>query len=278
MTLTAVAAGAYLHHIALASDRPDALAKFYAATLDMQAEQRGNAWRCTGPDRRIVFLPGAPRTLVHVGFACRDADGLASLRARAAAAGLAMEASPSDDFDDVGFAVRDPDGNLIVFGLSTQRHTVRPGLRGPLQHLAIATHDVQALEDFYHGKLGFAVSDRVLRDTGEMTTTFLRSNHEHHTVACFKAERTGIDHHSYEAGEWNTIRDWADRFAGFNVPLMWGPGRHGPGNNLFIFIEDPDGNWIEVSAELEVIHDRPVVTWPHEERTLNLWGKAIMRS
>ena len=35
MTLTAVAAGAYLHHIALASDRPDALAKFYAATLDM---------------------------------------------------------------------------------------------------------------------------------------------------------------------------------------------------------------------------------------------------
>ena len=39
-------------------------------------------------------------------------------------------------------------------------------------------------------------------------------------------------------------------------------GGTGPGNNLFIFIEDPDGSWIEVSAELEVIHDRPVKDWP----------------
>tara|TARA_S200000501_G_C20423051_1_gene568842 strand:- start:399 stop:593 length:195 start_codon:yes stop_codon:yes gene_type:complete len=63
-----------------------------------------------------------------------------------------------------------------------------------------------------------------------------------------------------------------------NIELMWGPGRHGPGNNLFVFVEDPDGNWIEISAELEVIHDRPSKDWPQEERTLNLWGKAILRS
>jgi hypothetical protein len=54
--------------------------------------------------------------------------------------------------------------------------------------------------------------------------------------------------------------------------LFWGPERHGPGNNIFIFTEGPDGNRIEISAELEVVHDRPVKTWPHEERTLNLGG------
>jgi hypothetical protein len=59
---------------------------------------------------------------------------------------------------------------------------------------------------------------------------------------------------------------------------MWGPGRHGPGNNLFAFIEDPDGNWIEVSAELEVVCDREIRDWPQAERTLNLWGNAILRS
>jgi catechol-2,3-dioxygenase len=87
-----------------------------------------------------------------------------------------------------------------------------------------------------------------------------------------------VDHHSYEAGEWDTIRDWCDHFASHGVQVFWGPGRHGPGNNLFIFIEDPDGNWIEVSAELEVIHDRPVKNWPHAERTLNLWGRGVLRS
>ena len=61
--------------------------------------------------------------------------------------------------------------------------------------------------------------------------------------------------------------------------MKWGPGRHGPGNNLFLFVHDPDGNWVELSAELEVVApDRPTGTWPHEERTLNSWGSAPLRS
>ena len=116
------------------------------------------------------------------------------------------------------------------------------------------------------------------KPSGEVATIFTRSNHEHHTLACFRSDRVGVDHHSYEAGDWNAIRDWCDHLATQDIQLMWGPGRHGPGNNLFIFIVDPDGNWIEISAELEIIHDRPVKEWPHAERTLNLWGKAILRS
>ena len=144
-------------------------------------------------------------------------------------------------------------------------------------HLTLATRDVAAIETFYPGKLGFGVSDRVVDDTGRVTTSFMRGNHEHHNLACFLHQRAGIDHHSYEAGEWDTIHDWCDHFAAHEVPVMWGPGRHGPGNNLFVFIEVPDKNWIEVSAELEVIHDRPLKQWQHAERTLNLWGRAIMR-
>lgn len=279
MTLTAVTAGAYLHHISLMTDQPEALAAFYGRALDMDIEQiSDDEWHCVGAGRRIAFLQGKPGTLAYAGFACRDRDGLACLRDRAAAEGLLIDDAPGSFFAADAFAVTDPDGNTIVFGLSNDHAPAPTGLRGPLQHLALATFDVEALEDFYHRRLGFAVSDRVRRDNGEMTTSFVRSNHEHHTVAFFKSNRQGIDHHSYEASEWNAIRDWADRFAAFRLPLIWGPGRHGPGNNLFIFIEDPDGNRIEVSAELEVIQDRPVKNWPHEERTLNLWGPAIMRA
>jgi catechol 2,3-dioxygenase len=63
------------------------------------------------------------------------------------------------------------------------------------------------------------------------------------------------------------------------IALWWGPGRHGPGNNLFFMIEDPDGYKVEFSAELELIpKEVPYRTWPHEQRTLNLWGSAWMRS
>ena len=75
------------------------------------------------------------------------------------------------------------------------------------------------------------------------------------------------------------IRDWADRMGKLGIALWWGPGRHGPGNNLFFMVEDPDGYKVEFSAELELIpKEVPYRTWPHEQRTLNLWGSAWMRS
>lgn len=44
-------------------------------------------------------------------------------------------------------------------------------------------------------------------------------------------------------------------------------------------IEDPEGHKVEFSAELELMpQEAPHRTWPHEQRTLNLWGSAWMRS
>lgn len=275
---TAVSAGTYLHHLQLTSPDPRAMADFYGLTMDMTVtDLPQGGFLCTGPMRRVLLAHGPAKGLGYGAFACRDHDGLHAIRARAMAEGLEIIASPSPLFGDEAFGVRDPDGNLILFGLG-QAETLARGLRGPLQHLTLATHDVDAIEAFYVGKLGFLTSDRVLKDDGTVATCFMRSNHEHHTLACFRAEMKGVDHHSYEAGEWAVMKDWCDRMGDNAVPIMWGPGRHGPGNNLFIFVEDPDRNWLEISAELEVMYDRPVKAWPHAERTLNLWGRGILRS
>ncbi len=274
---TTVQAGAYLHHLQLCSPDPGKLAGYYAAALDMAQAPHGDGFLCTGPGRQMLFTAGPAKKLGFAAFACRDEAGLDAIRARAGAEGVEILPSPSPLFDARAFAVRDPDGHLIIFGLAAEAPP-RKGLRGPLQHLTLATHDVGAIEAFYAGRLGFMVSDRVMKPDGTVATCFMRSNHEHHTLACFLSKHQGIDHHSYEAGEWGVMKDWCDRMGDHEIPLMWGPGRHGPGNNLFIFVEDPDGNWIEISAELEVVHDRPVKLWPHAERTLNLWGRAIMRS
>jgi catechol 2,3-dioxygenase len=279
MSNSALQASAYLHHLHLHSPDAGRLAGFYRDVMDMHAQDTdGDAWMVRGPGRRVLFSKGPAKTLAHAGFAVRDRRALEGLWARAEDKGLRPRDFPIPHFGDGTFAVTDPDGNVIVFGVAAEEPPTPHGICGPIQHLTLATMNVRALEDFYAGKLGFGVSDRVLNDNGEVITSFMRSNHEHHNLACFHQNRRGIDHHSYEAGEWNTIRDWCDHFAKRNIQLMWGPGRHGPGNNLFIFIVDPDGNWIEVSAELEVVHERAAKKWPHTERTLNLWGRAILRA
>jgi catechol-2,3-dioxygenase len=277
---TAMEASSYLHHLHLGSPDPAGLAAFYAETMDMPAPVRdGEALALAGSQRRLMISSGAARQLHHAGFAVRDAEALGKLRARAAAEGLAPRDAGSSFFQPGAFSVTDPDGNTILFGLAKpDQPTAGRPFHGPLQHLTLATRDVGAIEAFYAGKLGFGVSDRVLREDGKVMTSFMRGNHEHHNLACFHQDRAGMDHHSYEAGSWDAIKLWCDHFASRDIQLMWGPGRHGPGNNLFVFITDPDGNWIEVSAELEVIHDRPLKQWPHAERTLNLWGRGLLRA
>ena len=176
-----------------------------------------------------------------------------------------------------GVSIYDPDKNKIVFGVPLKRNLKKKGYHARLQHLTLQSLDIKKFINFYHKKLGFVISDRVVDENGEITTCFLRSNKQHHTIACFKAQNIGIDHHSYEVGEWNLIRDWCDHISRNGLTLFWGPGRHGPGNNLFVFFEDCDGNKIELSAELELIKNRKYIDWPHEARTLNLWGKSFLR-
>ena len=279
MTLTAFNASVYLHHLAIESVNPENLALFYSSAMQMELNKISDTeWRCEGPGRRLVFLKGINKKLSYAGMACKDFDGLKSLRERVIEERIEISKSNSQYFEPGGFSVSDPDGNVINFGIAKKTLDVSNSLKGPLQHLTFASHNVERFSDFYNGKLGFKITDRVIHDDGSLATCFTTSNHEHHTIACFKSDRQGIDHHSYEAGEWNYIRDWCDHFSRENIKLIWGPGRHGPGNNLFIFIEDLDGNWIEVSAELEIVYDRPVRDWPQAERTLNLWGNAILRS
>ena len=279
MKQTALLAGAYLHHLCFESPNPEKLSDFYGKIMQMKPQSiGGNAWLCSGKNRQILIKEGMKNRLEFAAFSCRDEEGLNLLKERVKEEGIDVINLQPDLFQNDAISIVDQDGHNISFGLSKPNMNAESVLNGPLQHLTFSTLNVEKFVDFYVGKLGFCISDRVLHSNGNLATCFVRSNHEHHTVACFKSDRIGVDHHSYEAGEWNAIRDWCDHFASMNIELMWGPGRHGPGNNLFVFVEDPDGNWIEISAELEVIHDRPSNDWPQEERTLNLWGKAILRS
>jgi catechol-2,3-dioxygenase len=98
-------------------------------------------------------------------------------------------------------------------------------------------------------------------------------------LALFGTSEQRFDHHSYETRDLESLVAWADHLAELDIPIHWGVGRHGPGNNLFLMVLDPDGNLVEISAEIENCEaDRPTGLWPHEQRTLNLWGTAIMRT
>jgi catechol 2,3-dioxygenase len=272
---------ASLDHLQLASAEPCRLADFYREVMGLEtAEVAPNLWACQGPERRLLIAPGAPRGLGFAAYRAANQAVLEQIGARLARAGIARLPAASPWFEPGAVALADPDGNRLEFGLAGAGGSVAGGgLPARLQHLVVASTDAPRMARFYEEVLGFAPSDRVLDAAGDLRTIFLRSDDEHHSIGIFQAPENRLDHHCYEAGDWGLIRDWADHFAARRIPLSWGPGRHGPGNNLFIFINDCDGNWVEISAEIERVEpDREAGIWPHEERTLNSWGRAPLRS
>jgi catechol 2,3-dioxygenase-like lactoylglutathione lyase family enzyme len=270
---------ASLHHLVIGSPDPQALAEFYGNAMDMTVGHRDGAWHATGPDRRLLFTQGQAKSLSLVAYAVPDPLHLAAIRQRCAALDVAVAPWTSDMLEPGAVCVIDPDGNRIVFGIAVADSKVDRGLKARLQHVVVASTDAQRLSEFYQAAFGFVLSDDVVDDQGELRTAFLRCSEEHHSFAVFQAASCWFDHHCYEVGDWGLIRDWGDHFARFDIPAQWGPGRHGPGNNLFLFVHDRDGNWLEVSAELEIVTpDRPVGVWKHEQRTLNSWGTAPLRS
>jgi catechol 2,3-dioxygenase len=268
----------YLH---LGSPNPEGLAQFYSRVFGTTAQQRTDSWMCRGPDRCLIFSEGQANTLLSAGYAAADAAVLRGLRTRAAAHLLDTTAVDSELFEPGAIALRDPDGNRTSYGLPSAASLAHAPRTPParLQHVVVGSTAVEAMMQFYTDTVGFRDSDEVRGDEGSVRACFMRSDNEHHSFAVFKTPQNRLDHHCYEVPDWNSIRDWGDRLADQRIPIRWGPGRHGPGHNLFIFFNDPDGNWLELSTELEVVTaERPVGVWPHEERTLNSWGRGLLRS
>ena len=269
---------ATLHHLDIESGRPDALARFYQRQFGMEMSRSGPLYVLRGGTRAIIVRQGRPEQLHSAGYALRSEQHLQQLRARLLRDGVEAAPLANPLFQPGAFEVHDPQGRTTCYGVPLQRHGA-DAMAARLQHTVFQTTELDTVVRFYVEKIGFAISDEVVDHDGTVMVVFLRSDDEHHTLAFFRGGQNAWDHHCYETSEWNDIRDWGDKFARQHIPIFFGPGRHGPGNNLFFMVNDPDGNRLEFSAEMQHVAAETIPgVWPHGEYTLNSWGRAWIRS
>lgn len=271
---------AALQCLHITSPQPARLAEFYARAYAMAITERDGVWHCSAPEREVAFSVGPVNQLRHALFRFETAQAWRAFQQRVSAHPRISLPGDSHLAPDA-LALADPDGNVIAFEGPVATHAVAAaeGPHAQLQHFAFRTQQLPRMLAFYEDVLGFVLSDKVVDAEGALRACFLRVNRLHHAMALFAAPVTCYDHQSFEAPDWARLQQWADRMGALRNTIVWGVGRHGPGNDVFFMVRDPDGNLAEISAEIETCaEDRPAGQWPHEERTLNLWGQAIMRS
>ena len=136
------------------------------------------------------------------------------------------------------------------------------GLTG-IGHVAIRVRDVARTLEFYSGRLGFAEILRLHRDDGSLWLIYLRITDDQFLEIFPDAvgerapprEANGLNHVCLTVEDLDRI---VDQLAGRGVPLTQGK-KVGADGNLQAWIEDPDGNRIELmqmapdSLQLEAI-------------------------
>jgi catechol 2,3-dioxygenase-like lactoylglutathione lyase family enzyme len=139
-------------------------------------------------------------------------------------------------------------------------------------HPMLSAPDTGETVAFLLDVLGLRLSD----DVGDGTLVFMRCSVEHHGIGVGKGPRVGLNHYAWGVENLAILGALADVVSRNGGRFIWGPGRHGAGNNLFTYHFDPAGCIVEYYADIyQVWDERTYVAgrWSLDDwRFANLWG------
>ncbi len=216
-----------------------------------------------------------------VGLVAVNAAAVDEVAARAAAAGLTvLTRTPSLDVIEKAVTIMTAEGHVFevhtAMPESNPRRYLGPGIHPEyLDHVNLAARDPQALAEVLYDVLGMELTERT---TGYEIMWLRAGDNRHHTLAAVKSE-PGIHHFSWEFAAFEDFKRLGDTLDADDRVLIWGPGRHGAGDNLFTYYFDRSGFMVECIAEMEVMHDEHIearVSDPGENlsniKVVNRWG------
>jgi len=73
----------------------------------------------------------------------------------------------------------------------------------------------------------------------------------HHAIAYAKGDNSLLNHIAFEMVDIDAVMRGIGRLKDAGIETFWGPGRHGPGNNVFAYFVAPFGAAVEYTAEVQ---------------------------
>jgi catechol 2,3-dioxygenase-like lactoylglutathione lyase family enzyme len=256
--------------------------------LSLVARDKGAAYLASTVDHHsIVLHDGAQAQCIRLGFQIAPDDDLDAFEKQVKGHGVktARKKDPEPTISDM-VTFEDPKGTVMeVFKrgeFAEQRFPSKGIVPHKLGHVAFHVSDVKGVTNFYCDVLGFRVSDWM----GDFFS-FLRCGPDHHTINLMETGTNRHFHTAFEVRDWAHLQTACDYLSLNGYKLLWGPGRHGIGHNLFAYHRAPNGLITELFAELDRMNEelgyfeprpwhrdkpqKPKV-WAKDPSASNLWG------
>lgn len=231
---------------------------------------------CNEKHHEIEYHAGDEAGVDHLGLEVESVVDFERIREAVVAYGQEIV---DEAVDEAGlgqaFRTTTPAGVVLEIYTAMEREplSVRhymPPLARRLGHVSFGCPDPAEMERFLIETLGFRVTDRLY------DRRWLRCDIEHHGIALFEADNAFLHHYAFQMENWGAIERYCDHLAFLERPLVWGPGRHGPGRNIYTYLPDPQNAIVEAFTDLLEVVDEAAyepMDWTQAGyAALNLWG------
>src|SRR6266566_1256274 len=179
-----------------------------------------------------------------------------------------------------GFGCKDPDSRNLCFVCDCADHADRQARADrprKIAHVNLNARDFDASLAFFTTVLGFRLVDE------DAPLWFLHcANRDHCSIVLAKTGLPTLNHIAFEMPDCDSVMRGIGRMKDAGYPVEWGPGRHGPGNNVFAYFCGPDEVPLEYAAEILQIDDtyqpRSSAHWKYTPGRSDQWGITQPRS
>jgi catechol 2,3-dioxygenase len=261
-------------------------ARFYEEVWGLRpvdAPQGTLLFRGTGRYHHIVGLHrGVAPALICIVLDVAGKDGVHALH-RAVSAGGCLASMPAElDYPGggYGFGCKDPDGRNLVFVSGCADHGEgrdQPDRPRKIAHVNLNAGDFDASLRFFVETLGFRLIDE------NSPLWFLHcASSDHSSIVIARTDLATLNHVAFEMPDTDSVMRGMGRMKDNGYPIEWGPGRHGPGNNVFAYFCGPDELPIEYTSDVLQIDERYVPRgsdhWKFPPGRSDQWGITQPRS
>lgn len=235
----------------------DQSVKFYEDAWGLSVVKRnGSAYlRATGPEHHVVVLHKTDQPgLVRANLAAErgSVDELYESVQRAGARPLGKPGPLDEPGGGYGFTFIDPEGRELRIVADVAQHresSVAEDRPLKVSHVVLNAGQIDSSIGFFREALGFRLRDETAR------MSFLGCNADHHSIALTRIGNVSLNHVAFEVPSWDALMRGLGRLKRKGVPVEWGVGRHGPGNNIFAYFLDPNELAVEYTADIEQVDD-----------------------
>lgn len=276
-----------LGHVQLNVIDVDALVKESTSVLGLHVTQQTEdcVWLSSnGRAAELVLHKSNENSVRSIGFEAVSPEAVTEAASRVGAVDCRLlGAEPSLSCCEAGMSFVTPQGH--TFEIHTPIADKTYGRRHPavgisplrLDHVNITSPEPAETRAQVEHIMGLRLSERMIDDG----LSWMRGGNQLHHIMGIVRGPTGLHHYSWEIAEFSDYCRLGDLLDEQDKMIVWGPGRHRPGDNTYAYYVDACGAMVECAGGMAFIHDDDryepnIITAlkrPENVRVMNVWGE-----